>query len=137
MPLRNAPTGPQTNLRCGSCLEPLFERPENGMVGCKNCRNDYFIPLEFPERPDGKPTLLTVCCRKPITEFSQMTYSCPAHAFRHILPLTRVDPQVRATAESPTVKKDLADQGRRFTRGLLIFIVGFFVLVAAVALARR
>ncbi|HXJ18757.1 MAG TPA: hypothetical protein VMT03_00885 [Polyangia bacterium] len=115
----------------------LFERPENGMVGCKNCPNDYFVPIEFPERPDRQATLLTVCCRKPIAEFSRMTYSCPEHAFRHILPLTRVEPQIRAWAESPQVKKDLADKGRRFTRGILIFFVGFFVLVAAYALARR
>jgi hypothetical protein len=136
-PLRNPPTGAQTSFRCARCLEPLFERPENGMVGCKNCRNDYFVPIEFPERPDLKPTLLTVCCRKPITDFSQMTFSCSAHGFRHILLLTRVAPQARTMAESPAVKQDLADQGRRFTRGVLLFIVGFFVLVTAFVLARR
>jgi hypothetical protein len=137
MPLRNRPTGPQTSFRCAYCLQPLFERPENGMVGCRNCPNDYFVPLEYAERPDRKPALLTVCCRKPITDFSQLTYSCPAHAFRHILPLTRVDAQVRTWAESPAGKKELADHGRRFTRGLLIFFVGFFILAAAIALARR
>jgi hypothetical protein len=107
------------------------------MVGCKRCSSDYFAPTEFAERPGRDPTLLTVCCRKPITDFSQMTYSCPTHAFRHILPLTRLDPQVRARAESPAVKEELADQGRRFMRGLLIFIVGFFVFVTAIVLARR
>ena len=137
MPLRTEPTGPQTSFRCARCLQPLFEHLENDMVGCKNCPHDYFVPLEFPERPDRKPTLLTVCCRKPITDFSQMTYSCPNHAVRHILPLTRVDPQVRAWAESPAAKKELADQSQRFMRGILIFVVGFFVIVAAIALARR
>ena len=134
---RTQPTGAQTAFRCARCLEPLFERSEKGMVGCKSCSNDFYVPIERTDRPDHRPTLLTVCCRRPITDFSQVTYSCPAHAFRHILPLSRLDPHVRAMAESPTVKKQLADDGRRFTRGVLMFILGFFVLVTAVALARR
>ncbi len=134
---RTQPTGARTQYRCARCLEPLFERSEKGMVGCKGCSNDYFVPAEVRERPDHRPALLTVCCRKPIADFSQMTYSCPKHAFRHILPFDRLEPQVRAAADSPAVKRELADQSGRFVRGLLIFIVGFFVLVTAVALAQR
>jgi hypothetical protein len=134
---RTPPTGAPTPFRCARCLEPLFERPENGMLGCKRCANDYFAPLESSDGPGRKLALLTVCCRKPITDFSQVSYSCPEHAFRHILPLNRIDPRARAMAESTRVRRELADQGRRFTRGVLFFVVGFFVLAATIALSRR
>lgn len=45
------------------------------------------MPLEHRERLDRRPVLLTVCCRKTITDFSQLTITCPEHAFRHALPL--------------------------------------------------
>lgn len=131
------PTGPATAFRCPRCLGSLYSRPEDGSVGCKACqRQNYFVPTEFLERPDRKPSWLTVCCRKPIGDFSQMTYTCPAHAFRHILPLDLLEPQVRARAESPAARQQLAEHSRRFGRGLIIALLAF-VVVVAMALVRR
>jgi hypothetical protein len=131
------PTGPATALRCPRCLGTLFSRPEDGSVGCKACRNqNYFVPTESLEHPLGKPSWLTVCCRKPIGDFSQMTYTCPEHAFRHILPLDLLEFQVRARVESPAARQQLADQSRGFGRGLIIAVLAIMIVVA-IALARQ
>jgi hypothetical protein len=131
------PAGPATALRCPRCLGTLFSRPEDGSVGCKACQHqNYFVPTQFLERPDRKPSLLTVCCRKPIGDFSQVTYTCPEHALRHILPLDLLEPQVRARVESPAARQQLADQSRRFGRGLIVAALAIMAAVA-MALARR
>lgn len=65
-----------------------------------------------------------------------MTYVCPDHGFRHILPLDSLDPHVRAQAESPSARQRLAGQSRRFTRGLLVAALAL-VAVAALAIARH
>ena len=100
------PSGPATAFRCPRCLGTLFSRPEDGTVGCKSClRENYFVPTEHLERPDRKPVWRTVCCQKPITDFSQMTYACPDHAYRHVLPLDLLEPQVRAQLANALMKR--------------------------------
>jgi hypothetical protein len=78
--------------------------------------------------PDREPSWLTVCCGRPILDRSDLTYECPEHAYRHVLPLSALHETVRKRILEARAQPRGARKGRPFVLGLLVVSVAITVL---------
>ena len=126
-------------LLCPRCLTPLEPDAEPSLVACPSCTGGRLAsPLRFyvPRRGNsGARDYQCARCGDPVTDFSSALFTCPHCGTRHALPLSALEPALRATMLRPEARHELAGHARRFGTVLLVGLLAFVALMA-IAFAR-
>jgi hypothetical protein len=108
---------------CRQCYQPTSVGPGYGT------RWRHYLPTRQHASGRDGGALLTVCCATPILDRSTLTYECPVHAFRHILPLSALDEATRKQVLDPQALARMERASNGFGRALLLVLVGVFALL--------